>query len=98
MRHFSNHRTRAFTLVELLVVIAIISVLMALLLPMLGGARRAALDVACRSNIRQICAAPHAYAAENKGKFPPNLDFVVIGQGQGTTNFWFDVDRIWKYF
>ena len=87
----------AFTLVELLVVIGIIAVLVALLLPMLGGARRAARDVACRSNIRQICVTLHAYAAEHKGKFPPNIDFVLVRPGQYTTNYWFDADRIGRY-
>ena len=63
-------RRRAFTLVELLVVISIVAVLIALLLPVLSGARRKATQVACLSNLRQFGAALFAYAGENRGWFP----------------------------
>jgi prepilin-type N-terminal cleavage/methylation domain-containing protein len=44
----------AFTLIELLVVISIIALLIALLLPALSGAREAARNTLCKSNLRQI--------------------------------------------
>jgi prepilin-type N-terminal cleavage/methylation domain-containing protein/prepilin-type processing-associated H-X9-DG protein len=61
---------RGFTLVELLVVVAIIAVLIALLLPSLGKARRHAQQVACLSNLRQLGLALVAYAGQNNGSFP----------------------------
>lgn len=59
---------RAFTLIELLVVISIIALLIALLLPSLGSARRAAQDMQGLSNQQQQGRAQHVYAADHKGQ------------------------------
>jgi prepilin-type N-terminal cleavage/methylation domain-containing protein/prepilin-type processing-associated H-X9-DG protein len=66
-----SHATskRAFTLVELLVVIAIIAILIAILLPVVIGARRKAMEVACASNLRQLGGAMTMYTQEH-GYFP----------------------------
>jgi prepilin-type N-terminal cleavage/methylation domain-containing protein/prepilin-type processing-associated H-X9-DG protein len=66
-------RRHAFTLVELLVVIGIITVLIAILLPVLQKAREQARQVTCASNQRQICLAMLSYASQNQG-FLPRLD------------------------
>ena len=60
----------AFTLVELLVVMGVIAILIGLLFPAFGSARRAAQRTACQSNMRQVVAAFIMYVNENRGAFP----------------------------
>ena len=59
-----------FTLIELLVVISIIALLIAILLPALGAARRSAQNAQCLSRMRMIAIAVTAYDVENKGFLP----------------------------
>jgi prepilin-type N-terminal cleavage/methylation domain-containing protein/prepilin-type processing-associated H-X9-DG protein len=62
---------RGFTLIELLVVIGIISVLMAILLPVLGKARRSAHTARCLATVRQLELAWQLYTQEHKGRSIP---------------------------
>ncbi|MHC4397227.1 MAG: type II secretion system protein [Planctomycetota bacterium] len=60
---------RGFTLIELLVVIATISVILAILMPALGAARRLSRRIVCQSNLRQIGVAWQQYLDDNGGDF-----------------------------
>jgi prepilin-type N-terminal cleavage/methylation domain-containing protein len=66
-------RRRGFTLLELLVVMAVISVLAAILLPVLSRAKARAQAIVCLSNTRQLGVAWQVYAAEHGDGLPYNL-------------------------
>ncbi len=61
----------AFTLIELLVVISIIAILIAILLPTLSKAKRAAKVLHCMSNFKQLGIGLKVYTNENNHRYPP---------------------------
>ena len=68
-------RTGAFTLIELLVVIAILSILSAILFPVLASARAKARQTVCQSNLKQIGSAIAMYTQDYDGCIPPTAIF-----------------------
>ncbi len=70
MKNRFDKNARGFTLIELLVVIAIIAVLIGVLLPALGKARKSARQAISLSNIRSLATAGATYQADQKGFLP----------------------------
>ncbi len=62
-------RRDGFSVVELLVVFAVISVLLAMLLPALQGARETARRMSCLNNLKQLTLALYNYESSQK-RFP----------------------------
>jgi len=70
MRRRNKTYAEGFTLLELLIVIAIIAILVAMLFPTGVGARREALSLKCKTQLREIVTACKSYAGSNKGRWP----------------------------
>jgi prepilin-type N-terminal cleavage/methylation domain-containing protein len=66
-------RCRAVTLIELLVVISVVALLVGILLPALGQARRAARCLVGGQRQRQIVLAVSLYASDHEGCYPESV-------------------------
>jgi len=96
MKH-KNKKT-AFSLIELLVVISSISLLMAVMIPALGRAKKQGKAACCLSNLRQMAIAADIYTQSEDGYFP--LAFAPIKMDPQTAKTveacWdFTIEKIW---
>lgn len=73
-----------FTLIELLVVIAILSLLIAIVLPVLSEAKHHARRMACAGNLRQVGVAIHLYADD----YGDTIPFGPTGRPVTGSNFY----------
>ncbi|MFC1793086.1 type II secretion system protein [Planctomycetota bacterium] len=74
------------TLIELLVVIAVISVLIAILIPVLGKFQKQSKLIVCRSNLRVITQAWHMYLDDHNGRFLQRTNANINYGGYESTN------------
>ena len=85
-RRRSRSRSTGFTLIELLVVISIIALLIGILLPALGAARRTARSLACATQLQQLGRAIAVYQNDFDNHFP-----TLIRTPDGTQVTWDDL-------
>ena len=88
--------TVGFTLVELLVVVAIVGLLIGMLLPAVQKVREAANRIKCRSNLKQLGLATHAYH-DAQGILPVNSLLTADGPYGSNTRAWSWLARILPY-
>lgn len=89
-------RIHGFTLVELLVVVSIIALLISILLPSLGRARKQTKSLLCLSNLRQLSHGWHMYADENNDISLPGR-YAKESGGTSNPSNWYDVGNGKKY-
>jgi prepilin-type N-terminal cleavage/methylation domain-containing protein/prepilin-type processing-associated H-X9-DG protein len=83
-----DKKRAAFTLIELLVVVSIIALLIALLLPALGGARKAAQKVSCASNLHQLSLNFKTYQADHNQYTIPGICASATASQPGSWAAW----------
>jgi prepilin-type N-terminal cleavage/methylation domain-containing protein/prepilin-type processing-associated H-X9-DG protein len=90
---YQGERRRAFTLIELMSVIAIITILAALLFPVMAQAREAARTTQCVSNMRQLGLAARMYLTDHDEMWFPAQIVNRIGPEFSRIQPWIGYDN-----
>lgn len=77
----SDRRARGFSLVELLVVLGVVALLIAIALPTVRGASRAARRTVCLNNLRSLQLATRMFTDDHQGLLPLATTGVWVGVG-----------------
>lgn len=83
----------AFTLLELLVVIGIITILLAITIPVLAGARREGMTVSCGTRLRELGNALQMYANDYDGRLMPAAYWSFSTIGTGPVAYWWGTNE-----
>lgn len=83
----------AFTFVELLVVIAILTLVIALLLPVLATSKRPSPHSKCTNNLKQVGLAFRLWAEDHNGKYP-----MQVSIANGGAMEWEEAGSVWPVF
>ncbi|HMJ88626.1 MAG TPA: prepilin-type N-terminal cleavage/methylation domain-containing protein [Candidatus Acidoferrum sp.] len=89
-----SRAAKAFTLIELLVVIAVITILAALLLPMVSKSKERGRSTACLSNLRQIGISLQLYVQDHDNKLPIMYDALISTNATPPTNSFATIDQV----
>lgn len=108
MRFFTTTKKRGFTLIELLVVVSIIALLVSILMPALGKARKQARRVICSTHLHQYSLALFAYMVDNdkipetgtvwgkNGRFP-NVVMSEVLLNDDDKKKWISIEKMEPY-
>ena len=85
-RHICNLVSSGFTLIELLVVISILTILLAILFPVLRSAKEEAKSVICKNNLKSIGVTINMYTNNHEQRLPPYWDGLFYIEGETYTS------------
>jgi type II secretory pathway pseudopilin PulG len=82
----------AFTLIEVLIVIGIVTLLLAILLPAISGARESANRIKCAANLRSLGHFIVLFAQDHQDRVPESQNAPGLGMGGAETDWMYTKD------